>query len=168
MGDRIAIFHGGYVQQIGTPQQVYDNPANKFVAGFIGSPAMNFVPAKLEYEKEQHVVVGRGNAFRFTLPKSEADLTAFRGRDVLLGIRPEQIEPSTTKKFEVKENRADAVVEIVELMGAEKFVHLKIGDSPCVARFDAHVDVEAGKKVECAVNLKLVHLFDPQSEKTIY
>jgi len=167
MGDRIAIFNAGIVQQIGSPQFVYDFPTNKFVAGFIGSPAMNFLEAVLIHEDGKNFVKGEG--FKLVVPKNDKDISVYLNKKVILGIRPENIHPVNTKSFEVSnDNRVSAEVDIVELMGAEKYVHVKFGEESIVARFPSSVDIRDGEKVEMAVNMSLSHLFDSDSELTIY
>ncbi len=167
MGDRIAIFHLGVVQQIGAPQEVYDKPANKFVAGFIGSPAMNFVDGKLTNENGKTYITGLN--YKLIVPDNGIDISAYINKEVILGIRPETIQPKHTKNYEVNDdNLSKAVVEIVELMGAEKFVHLNFGGSSVVARYDAAEQIKDGDTIDIAINMKLAHLFDAASENTIY
>jgi multiple sugar transport system ATP-binding protein len=143
MGHRIAVMNAGRVQQVGTPLEVYDRPANVFVAQFIGTPPMNFFPAKV-----RDGVLDAGS-FSLPLPRSVA------ATDVLLGIRPENLRG---------ESRFQAKVELVELVGHEAVVHLRVGESPFIASYDAHEAPRVGATVAVGVEMDRVHLFDSRSE----
>ena len=138
MGHRIAVMNAGRLQQVGTPLEVYDHPANVFVAQFIGTPPMNFF---------------RAGALPFRI----------RADDVLVGIRPESLlEPGRSAQATIP-----AVVELVELVGHEAVVHLRHNETPFIATFDAHSAPRNGEKIEVGVDVSRMHLFDAKSEKRL-
>jgi multiple sugar transport system ATP-binding protein len=166
MGERIVVMKDGLVQQVDDPLTLYDKPANRFVAGFIGTPPMNFF--------EGTIRVGAGGlSFEcpagFTLPvpaAQRAALAAFAGQPVVLGLRPEDVG-STAAEHLAGAPRLKARVEVVELMGSESFVHLKIGDTTLTSRVDAHRRFKVGETAEPAVFIDKVHFFNPAGEKRI-
>jgi multiple sugar transport system ATP-binding protein len=173
MGDRIAVLNAGIIQQLGTPSELYDMPANLFVAGFIGSPAMNFFTARLAREGEQAVVtVGQGAAAqRLALsgPAAERVLgqATAGGREVVLGIRPEDLsvpaEGATGQTLV-------GTVDVVEHLGNEQLVHLQIAGAmvpegaetrAVTARLGPSVPVRAGDTITLRVDTAKAHIFDP-------
>jgi multiple sugar transport system ATP-binding protein len=137
MGDRIAVMSAGVLQQIGTPQELYERPRNMFVAGFIGSPAMNLVPAEL---------VGAG------------------GANTVAGFRPEHIG---TRDGTRDPMRFHARVDVVEFLGDEQIVHLVVSDAPIVAKLPVEEEVAAGEERQFSVPREKVYLFDSESGEAI-
>jgi multiple sugar transport system ATP-binding protein len=198
MGDRVAVMRKGELQQVDDPQTLYDRPKNLFVAGFIGSPAMNMVQARLERgDGSLEALVGDQR-----LPVDEATLHArpalagFEERDVVLGIRPEDFEDATLRNGAASA-RLRGVVELREALGAELVVHVRLdgarpavtdetkelawdrsageddtpdsaGDARVVGRLDAHAQVREGEAVELAVDTRTLHFFDPDTGLGIY
>ncbi|HVT18255.1 MAG TPA: sn-glycerol-3-phosphate ABC transporter ATP-binding protein UgpC [Thermoanaerobaculia bacterium] len=168
MGHRMAVMHRGKLQQVGTPLEVYERPANLFVAGFIGTPPMNLLPA---------VVASGGTsvtASGFDLPLPPPLAAAARGRDgrrVVLGIRPENVRGA--RRDGAGDSRPAAVaalsatVEFVEPLGHEVIVHARVGDSLIVAKADPHASPEIGADFALALELDAIHLFDAASEERI-
>ena len=163
MGHRIAVMKGGKLQQVGTPLEVYERPANLFVADFIGTPPMNFIEAT--FGDGGTVLVASG----FTLPVPRSALApamARVGRRVVAGIRPEALfgpgkaAPQTAIKL-------DAVVDIVETLGDELIVHGRVGDSVLVFKLDPHRLPEVGAKIEVQLDLDALHLFDGDTEQRL-
>jgi multiple sugar transport system ATP-binding protein len=152
LADRIVVMRDGLVQQVGVPRVVYARPANRFVAGFIGSPPMNF----LEGELEGGAVVGQG--FRIALPAG----TAADGRSVVVGIRPEALEVTTEGDGALR-----ASVEVVEPMGAEVLAHVGTDAAPMVVRLPGDSTVRAGDSLDLRVEPGSVHVFDPETEERI-
>lgn len=152
MGDRIAVMKEGVIQQVDRPGRVYHEPANLFVAGFIGSPPMNFFEGVIARRDgallfEERAAAGGG--FTVRLPQEwRLPLAGFEGRDIVMGLRPENI--SITAGEEPPEQGVRAVVEAVEMMGAETHLHLRAGAAPCVARVPAGSAVVVGEKVPVA------------------
>jgi multiple sugar transport system ATP-binding protein len=166
MGTRIAILRDGVLQQLDTPAQVYANPANVFVAGFIGSPAMNFFRAQIEPVQGSLVVKGPG--LRVPLTRESATrLNGASGREVILGVRPEDIHD--IRRFAPTEaaQTIEARVELVEHMGNENFVYLRSGDASLMARMDREVQPARGDILPIVIDARKVHLFDPHSERAL-
>ena len=160
MADRIAVMNKGYVQQLDTPQTLYDYPANLFVAGFIGSPSMNFFNAKIKNENDKTYVVN--NAICVEIPaERRATYAPMDGKDVIFGIRPENIHnpdfcPAGIIKAPIK-----AKVDVTELMGNEIFVYAIAGDTQFVARVDPRSRYKVGEEVELTIDMTNFHIFDP-------
>jgi multiple sugar transport system ATP-binding protein len=162
MGDRIVVLRDGVAQQVDTPQNLYDKPTNIFVAGFIGSPGMNFVSAQLSHENGVSALAGEGFKTRF-----EGDAAA-RARQlpagpVIFGIRPEDIHGG---------GRADgqsvpAKIDVVEEMGSEKYAYLNIGQKSFTARFPPDLPARQGDNIGVVFDLRHAHLFDPKTEQAI-
>ncbi len=169
LSTRIAVMYGGYVQQLGTPGEIYDKPANMFVAGFMGSPSMNLFPAKVVVENGAALAqfaLSDGGAGR--LPFAGNDLAAHDGREIVLGIRPEAI---TDADGADRKSRAihtvEAQVEVTEPAGSDTFVVTQFGDTEVTGRFRADVDVRAGARFPFAVNMEKAVAFDPETEERI-
>ena len=167
MGDRIAVMSKGEIAQLATPREIYEAPVNMFVAGFIGSPGMNFLRCTLAaLEGEGAVVVVGGQ--RFTLPLAEPALLAgLVGKTVVVGIRPEAVLVEGQLRDErVAELRAE--VEVVEPSGARTYLHLRCEGMPLVADVDtlSAPDLSPGDLLPVYVNLGQVHVFDAETERT--
>jgi multiple sugar transport system ATP-binding protein len=165
MGDRITVLHGGVIQQVDTPRALYDRPANKFVAGFIGSPPMNFLPATVEERDGAAWVCGEGFELRLPAATREA-LGARERRDVLFGIRPEGIQRLGGATAAPGET-ARALVEVVEPIGGEAYLHLKLGAVAFTARVEDYDGIEVGQPLELRFNMQRARLFDPGTEAAL-
>jgi multiple sugar transport system ATP-binding protein len=163
MGHRIAVLHAGKLQQVGAPLELYERPANLFVAAFIGTPPMNFFQATVEGGGQR--LQGQG----LTLPAPAGLQPALVGRDgsrVVVGIRPENaVPPGRATRGQTAP--LSATVEIVEPLGDELVVHARIGDQTLVFKQDPHRPTEGGTTLEVAVELDALHLFDAQTERRI-
>jgi multiple sugar transport system ATP-binding protein len=157
MGHRMAVMKAGRIQQIGTPLEVYDTPANLFVAQFVGTPPMNFVAAT--------VLDGRLDAKSFTLPLPEGR-NVTNGQKVLVGIRPENLL-SAHEQGRGKTARVQVVVDLVEPIGHQAIVHSRVGDDVLVAAFDSHDMPNRGATIELVVELEGIHLFDAATEQRV-
>ncbi len=166
MASRIAVIAKGILQQVDTPQQLYDFPANLFVAGFIGSPAMNFFPATLKQEDGKLLV----DAKSFVVQIPEERVKAFQpavGRKVIFGLRPEDIHNPEFAAPGIIAQPVNVEIEVVELMGNEIFVYMKNGDHNFVARVDPRSRYRMGDKTQVVFNMANMHLFDAETEKAI-
>jgi len=157
MGDRIVVMEKGFVQQVAGPLDLYDKPVNRFVAGFIGTPPMNFLNGKLEAR-------GKGLAFategaELALPEAWNFLGAHVGKAVTLGIRPEDIGSATAEQA-AEAPRLRALVDVTEPMGSETYVYVKAAGASLVCRVDAHKVFKAGETVELPVDIRRSHVFD--------
>ena len=166
MADRIFIMSRGVLQQSGSPMEVYSRPANRFVAGFIGSPAMNFIPATL-LAADDGVWV-EADSFRLRLPESFlAALPAPQGQPVVFGVRPEDMALHEGLGGAV-DGVLEARVEVVETLGAEIFLHLACGAHALVARMPVPERmVEVGALVRIEIRMPRTHLFDPEREHAL-
>ena len=170
MGDRIVVMKDGFIQQVDTPQNLYDYPINEFVAGFMGSPQMNFIDAKLGKNGNDYTLTF--GACTITVPKKKADgaianLADYVGKDVVFGIRPEDVhdEPEFIEKVGGAHVTCD--VEVTELMGAETYLYLNCEGNAVTARVEPTSTAKSGDKSKIAFDLNKMHLFDKETEKTI-
>ena len=167
MASRIAVMKDGILQQIASPQELYDHPYNVFVAGFIGSPSMNFFDATL-VESDGKLEINTGG-FRLEVPEEKAnEWRAFKGREVIFGIRPEDIHAKPFVPPSILESSMTAQVDVTELMGNEIFLYLLSKDEKqFIARVDPRVKVTTGDQLDLAVNMANAHIFDPKTEVTL-
>jgi multiple sugar transport system ATP-binding protein len=166
MASRIAVINKGLLQQVDTPQHLYDKPNNLFVAGFIGSPAMNFFPAKLRRDNGK-LMVDTG-AFAVTIPAENAKpFQTHEGKSVIFGIRPENIHDPKFTPPNVHTDTIDAQVDVTELMGNEIFLHMLSGSNTFVARVDPRSTMRVGEKTQIAFDMDNVHIFDSETEEAI-
>lgn len=166
MGDRIVVMKDGIIQQIDTPLNLYNHPENKFVAGFIGSPSMNFILGKL-YDDNGLRFTSIGNELNFRLDDSLLKkLNSFVGKSIWIGIRPEDIYDS--KLFNgINKAEIEVILEVVEPMGNEIFLYFYIDSTQCIARIPAREKPEAKSKINLSLNLDKLHFFDAETEKSI-
>jgi multiple sugar transport system ATP-binding protein len=163
MGDRIVVMRDAQIQQIDAPLKLYNDPVNQFVAGFIGSPSMNFVRGKIISEGEQ-IIFDEGKV-QIPLSNSQSEkLSSHLGSEVLWGIRPEDIYDPDTIGRDVTTVEINAKVEVVEPMGNEVFLNLTTGSTPFVARVDPLSMPQVDQKIKLAVDIDKAHFFDADSE----
>jgi multiple sugar transport system ATP-binding protein len=173
MGDRIAVMKDGVIQQVADPIHIYQHPANLFVAGFIGAPSMNFFrgtlggePGRLFFLETATPSGGQPSGFQLKLsPEHSAKLDGRCGLPVILGLRPEDIGLSIGGIG--VDSTVDAVVELVEPLGAETLFHLTTGAHAMVARLGAAERIAPGQKVRAAFAAARFHFFDPTTEQAI-
>ncbi len=179
MGDRIVVMKDGYIQQIDSPINLYDSPVNKFVAGFIGSPQMNFVNAKLIMQDGKYTVqfgsedskTSRGRSFYVELPASKADNDALKyyiDKEVIMGIRPENIHDEEMYLSAAKTGIIEANVDVTEMLGAETFLYISCEGIPLTARVSPRCTARPGDTVKLAIDPNKVHLFDPSDEHALF
>ena len=161
MGDRIAVMRDGLLQQIGSPQELYDHPINIFVAGFIGSPSMNFATAKAE---GKDLMLG-GAKLELAGEQAKAAETRTDGANVLIGFRPEHIELANGQGGDAV--RFPAQVEVVEYLGSEELIHAQTEGNEIVALLSSDKKVAVGDSVNFAVPMDKLHIFDPDSEQAL-
>ncbi len=165
MATRIVVMKDGRIQQIGAPKDIYDNPNNMFVGGFIGTPAMNFLPGKVDEE-------GMFNCedLKLKVDKKHFDLLKsknFIDKEVVMGFRPEDMHDEARFLEKHADSKAIFTVDVSELLGAETNIHITIGGNNIIAKVSARSDLGIGKKVELAVNMEKSHFFDPETELRI-
>ena len=171
MGDRIVVMKDGFIQQVDTPQNLYTKPTNMFVAGFMGSPQMNFIDAKM-VEKDGRYVVAFGdenNTYEVAIPESKKvdELSEYVGKDVVLGVRPESLKDEEMFISAASTGIIDCNVEVTELMGAETYLYLTCAGVNLTARVSPRSTVRAGDTIKMAIDVNNIHVFDKETEKVI-
>ena len=166
MATRIAVMKDGILQQIDTPQTLYDHPGNVFVAGFIGSPSMNFFDVTL-VEQDGKMLVDAGT-FKLEVPDNKkATYMPSKGKKVIFGIRPEDVFAAQYAAPGITPSELKAEVDVTELMGNEIFLYLLAGKKQFIARVDPRTHTRSGEMIDLLVNMDNMHIFDPQTEKTL-
>jgi multiple sugar transport system ATP-binding protein len=166
MATRIAVINKGLLQQLDTPQNLYDRPNNLFVAGFIGSPAMNFFRGKLGKENGR-LVVNTGD-ISVAIPASRAKpYDAHVGKEIIFGIRPENIHDAEFVPANIDSEKVNVKVDVTELMGNEIFLYLMSGVNTFVARVDPRSKLRVGQQTVVAFDMDSFHIFDAETEKAI-
>ena len=168
LGTRIVVMKDGVVQQVDTPQNLYNNPGNLFVAGFIGSPQMNFMDAKVEVKgQDVNLIVG---SFRIKLPAAKAKKLidgGYAGKTVVMGIRPENVHDSADFIKSSPDTVVESTIRVYELLGAEVFLYFDVEGFPMTARVDPRTTARTGDKVKFALDAEKIHVFDKETEVTI-
>ena len=171
LGTKIVVLKNGEVHQVDTPEALYDNPVNKFVAGFIGLPSMNFIKCQLKNEN-QLMYFNLGNE-KVYLPKSKSDLLIKKGyenKNVIIGIRPEHITNNidmTERDKEYISSPISVKVDLSEMLGDKTNIYFKIGDNDLTAIFKDNCNFGIGDKAEVLIYTKNICIFDEKSEKNI-
>ena len=169
MGDRIVVMKDGHIYQVGAPLEIYNHPNNVFVAGFIGSPAMNFLDVVLTKEGDTYFVDAK--TFKMEIPAEKAasikNIGNYAGKHVILGIRPEDIEDAVIVGDDPRFSPMEADVDVTEPMGAEVYVYFSTGDNTFIARLDATTTAKDGNKLKVGFNMGKIHLFDKDTEEVI-
>jgi multiple sugar transport system ATP-binding protein len=154
----------GWVQQVGEPLEIYSRPANRFVAGFIGSPAMNFVPVTVS--EVNGAVYGEASGLRIKVPAEKAGvLRAYKGQTVTLGIRPEDLRVGSGS--DSPDLSFDAVVEVVEPLGSEILLDVAVAGQSVVCRVEPSVKAKPHDKIRLAFVPERIHFFEPKTEAVI-
>jgi multiple sugar transport system ATP-binding protein len=161
MGDRIAVMRDGILQQVGTPQELYDNPVNVFVAGFIGSPAMNFATVKAT---EGNDLMLGSSKLVLSGKAAQAAEDRPRGSDLLIGFRPEHLDVVNGQSDVMK---IPARVDVVEYLGNEELIHAQAEETEIVALIPSERKVKPGEEIQLGVPIDKLHLFDPESEQSL-
>jgi len=166
MGDRIVVMKDGLILQVAPPLELYEQPANLFVAGFIGSPPMNFFNGSLEAGNGSLFFKEKG--FRLQLESGHADkLKARVGDEIVFGFRPEDIKDSASVPDGNPAHQFAAKVEVVEPMGSEIYLYMNTGANPFTARVDAHDPVKENQNLRMTVDMQKAHFFDKESGATL-
>jgi multiple sugar transport system ATP-binding protein len=168
MGDRIVVMNNGRVQQNDTPLKLYNEPDNLFVAGFLGSPPMNFIQGELKSARDSIVFKENGDGTIAVSLSGRPNLRELAGKSVLLGIRPEDVEVAQFSKPESAVASFPAIIDIVEPMGAETNLYLQTGAHTVICRSQHALDHrEVGHRLQFELNLAKAHLFDPATSRRI-
>ena len=168
MGDRIVVMRDGVIQQVDTPQNLYDYPCNIFVAGFIGSPQMNFLDGTLQKNGDTYVIDLDGTVIPLPQEKTaDGKLAAYVGKSLKVGIRPEDMKDDEEFLEKHPSSHIDTEVEVSELMGAEIYLYLTYKGQNLMARVAPTSKSRRGDKVTMAMDTHKIHLFDPETELTL-
>ena len=165
LADRIVIMKDGKIQQIGTPQELYNAPINKFVASFIGSPAMNFFSVVLHGDK-----ITNSDGLNIKITETQAKQLKEKGyesKELIFGIRPENIKAEESSLVAHPDSKVTAKVVVSELLGHESMLYSKIGETEFIAKVDAHIEHKVGEKVELALEMSKAKFFDKDSETSL-
>ncbi len=164
MGDRIVVLSGGSIQQLGTPQDLYDHPANEFVATFIGSPSMNMFP-NIHVSRADGALTAAIGDQRLSLPNHVANvIDSYENREVTLGVRPEDF---ISRSDFVPGQTLQGTIDVVEHLGNEQLLYVKMANSVVLARVDPTLRAKAGDAITLGVNPERMHAFDPATTKAL-
>jgi len=166
MGDRIAVMRNGEIQQIADPVTIYDKPTNKFVAGFIGFPPMNFMAGKI-IKKDGRFYFNEGRFIVKLVEDMNSGIAKYLNKDVTFGIRSEDIYDKLFVSEAPPENIVRATCEVVEPMGSEVYLHLNTGKHTFIARVGAHNRPDVNRDMDLVFDMSKVHFFDKDTEETI-
>lgn len=162
MADRIVVMKGGYIQQIGTPKEIYNNPANLFVAGFLGAPATNFI--KGVYNNGIFNI----DDMKIEIPQMFTEkLSAFEGKEIILGIRPEDLHGEGIVADTYPTAHFDFEIEVAELLGHEYILHGSLKGQDMCAKVNSRLEPAAHTRIKLTMDLSKVHFFDPETENRI-
>lgn len=166
MADRIVVMKDGIINQVDTPENLYDHPCNMFVAGFIGTPQMNFINSEIvDIQGKLHCSFGSNNIL---LPeRMQQTLKDYVGKEVVLGIRPENFHCENHKMNRDESNAVTLTAELAEMMGSEIFIYSSIDDQKIIAKVPSGEKVKTGDNVRLYLDPNASHIFDPQTEKLI-
>jgi len=165
MATRIVVMKDGRIQQIGAPKEIYDNPNNMFVGGFIGTPAMNFLNGEVKSDGffySEHL--------KLKIPEPKIKILKSKGfidKQIVLGVRPEDLHDELVALETYKDSKAIMLVDVAELLGAETNIHITIGSTNIIAKVSARSDIHIGDTLELAFNMNKCHFFDPETELRI-
>lgn len=168
MGTRIVVMKDGVIQQVDSPINIYNNPANLFVAGFIGSPQMNFLEGKIEKDGNNVFAVFGNN--KITLPKPKADVLVkegYVGKSVTFGIRPEHLSDNDELIAAHPGSIVKGHVEVIELMGSESYIYTKCGNSQMNVKVEGSTELKIGEVANLYLNTEKLHVFDKETELRI-
>jgi len=166
MGNRIVVMKDGIVHQVADPIMLYNKPVNKFVAGFIGSPPMNFVNGRIIKKDSKFFFQEAGFTVKIVQDMYDK-ISPYEGKEIIFGIRPEDIYDKLFMSVASSENTVKAVIEIVEPMGAEVFLYLTAGKSSLIARVSGNDRPEIGQDLDIVFDMSKIHFFDKDTEETI-
>jgi len=169
MATRIVVMKDGLIQQVATPQNLYDNPVNIFVAGFIGTPQMNFMNGSLVKKGDDVFFVFEGNELKIPAEKANSEeLKPYIGQEVVAGLRPECIHDDELNIAKCEGATLNADVDVTELMGAEIYLYLKVGEEgKLIARVSSRSTTRAGENIKIGFDMERMHFFDKDTEVCI-
>ena len=168
MATRIVVMKDGLIQQVDTPQNLYDKPCNMFVAGFIGTPQMNFINGALRKAGSDVYFDFDGVSIKLPADKANApEIADYIGQEVIVGLRPEAISDQESAVEANPDTSLEVDVDVTELMGAEIYLYLNIGETNMIARVSSRSQSRAGQKIKIAFDMSRFHIFDKDTERCV-
>ncbi|NLD25985.1 MAG: sn-glycerol-3-phosphate ABC transporter ATP-binding protein UgpC [Acholeplasmataceae bacterium] len=170
MATRIVVMKDGYIQQVGSPKEIYDFPNNIFVGGFIGTPPMNFIDGVVTDKGYFEVGDMKLGLSRFKVPEDKMDMLKaqnFLNKPIILGIRPEDVHDDADDLSKYPDSCAKLKIDVAELLGAETLIYTVLNGQNIVSKVSARVDIHMGDDIELAFDMKKCHFFDPETEQRI-
>ena len=168
MATRIVVMKDGLIQQVDTPQNLYDSPCNLFVAGFIGTPQMNFINGTLTKKGEDMYFNFEDKSIKLPAEKAnDPALKEYVDREVIVGLRPECIHDQPAQVEVLPDSTIDAYVDVTELMGAEIYLYLTVGETNLIARVSSRSTSRAGDTIKVAFDTSRIHIIDHDTERCI-
>ena len=169
MGSRIVVMRAGFIQQVDPPQIMYDNPSNMYVAGFIGTPQMNFINAVIEEKGNDVWIDLAGTKIKFSEKRAKSIVgKGYDGKEVVLGIRPEHFRDEQVYLDQMTDTTIEVKVDVVEMMGPEALLYFSFAKSNIIARVSPSTKARPGSTIKIAIDTIRIHIFDKESEKTIF
>lgn len=165
MATRIVVMKDGYIMQVGSPKEIYDNPDNLFVAGFMGTPAMNFIRGSINSKG-----LFTAGKYKLVVPKGKLEIVIENkmiGKEIILGIRPEDIHDEQVVKDTYPDSILDIIVDVSELLGSETNIYTNINEDSVCAIINARAGVRIGDKMKLAIDMNKCHFFDPETENRL-
>jgi len=166
LADRIVVLKDGYIEQVGTPLELFLKPVNSFVAGFIGTPPMNLLPCRIKREKSNNFLEFDGGLKIPIPPYQDAELAD--GQDVFMGIRTEEITIAEESSAAAPEWHFTGLVKVVEPLGNENHLHVEIKGVTFVGKCEGRRVVKSGEQIQIAFNLEQLHIFDAGTRQVVY
>ena len=167
LGDRIVVMKGGRIQQVSDPVNLYENPSNQFVAGFIGSPPMNFLQGAISSQSGDYFFQDKNIRLRL-LPQHYAKISSYRDRNVVFGIRPEDVYDKIFAQDARPEFTITATVDVVEPMGSEIYLYLNAGNNNFVARVSNQDTAHVNQDLQLVFDMSKAHFFDTETQEAIF
>jgi len=170
MATRIVVMKDGFIQQVGTPKEIYDNPNNIFVGGFIGTPPMNFLEGKVLEDGFFEMGDHKLGVSRIKIPQDKFQMLKdqkFLEKLIILGIRPEDIHDAPETIAKLQDSKLKMKIDVAELLGAETLINAVVNGQTLVAKVAARVDIHMGDDIEMALYMEKCHFFDPETEQRI-
>ena len=168
LGTRIVVLKDGIIQQVDTPQELYDRPCNVFVAGFIGSPQMNLLDAKVVQSGNDVVLMFGSNSIKLPEAKAKKLIEAgYVDKTVIMGIRPEDLNDTEMFINASPDSVIEANIKVYELLGAEVFLYFDIDQVSCTARVNPRTTARPGDTIKLAIDMTKLHIFDKETEQVI-
>lgn len=168
MGDRIVVMKDGVINQVDTPENLYEHPNNMFVAGFIGTPQMNFIAATLIRRGVDYYAEFCGHSI--PLPKrlqNNEDIKGYIGKEIIYGIRPEDLHVESKWQTKSGDNKLELTAELAEMMGSEIYVYSNVGDNKIIAKIPSSEKIKTGMNVTLYFDIEKPHIFDKETEKLV-